>query len=273
MHSPMPAFSSANPRDKPLLSVCIQDKQFDSSSILGHIEFSLEPSRFTVILGPSGSGKTTLLRTIAGLDSDFTGRVFFNTTLVTQPMPNVALMFQDVRLFPWMTVERNIMFAAVAVPTPRSATEVLRLVGLDSAILRLYPRQLSGGMAKRVALARALAGDPSVLLLDEPFSDLDTASKYRIYDLLVGVVQSPHAPVAAALVTHDISEAVYLADEIIVLSGRRPATISSTIPVTIPRPRRRDDPMFLRLCTQLMVAAISNVEDSTKPDPAQSGTP
>jgi ABC-type nitrate/sulfonate/bicarbonate transport system ATPase subunit len=113
-------------------------------------------------------------------------------------------------------------------------------------------------MSKRVALARALAGNPSVLLLDEPFSELDTASKYNLYDQLIESVRSQNAPIGAIMVTHDISEAVYLADKILVLSGKRPACISSIVPIELPRPRSRDNAKFLALCTSLMVAAISD---------------
>jgi ABC-type nitrate/sulfonate/bicarbonate transport system ATPase subunit len=245
-----------------VLSVRIDEKRFSLSPILGSIAFDVEPNQFVVVLGPSGCGKTTLLRILSGLDRDFAGTVLLGSKPVTRPSSNIALMFQDVRLLPWMTVELNIKFATAAVQNPKSPQNSLSAVGLDPAVLSFFPRKLSGGMAKRVALARALAANPAVLLLDEPFSELDTAAKYNLYDLLVETVHSRDAPVAAVMVTHDISEAVYLADKILVLSGGRPASISSVVPVTLPRPRYREDAEFIKLCTSLMVAAISDVEST-----------
>jgi len=264
MVSPIrPAMRNDVSSARSVLSVRIQEKRFGVVPVLGSITFEVEPNQFVVVLGPSGCGKTTLLRVLAGLDREFVGRIMLGLNSVIRPSSSIALMFQDVRLLPWMTVERNIKFAAAASENPKSPQDSLVSVGLDPAILSYYPRKISGGMAKRVALARALAGNPSVLLLDEPFSELDTASKYGLYDLLIESVHSPDAPVGAIMVTHDISEAVYLADKILVLSGKRPASISSVVPVELPRPRYRDDADFLKLCTSLMIAAISESESQT----------
>lgn len=258
MHYPLPLTGRKEFEPVPsVLSVKVNEKRFGSHAVLGSITFDLEPNQFVVVLGPSGCGKSTLLRILAGLDTDFSGSIMLGLGSVTRPSSKIGLMFQDVRLLPWMTVERNIKFATTALPNPKSPRDSLIAVGLNAAILPYYPRKLSGGMAKRVALARALAGNPSVLLLDEPFSELDAASKYSLYDLLVETVHSPGAPAGAIMVTHDISEAVYLADKIFVLSGKHPTGISSIVPIGLPRPRSRDDVDFLRLCTSLMVATIS----------------
>lgn len=245
----------------PFLSVTVTQKSFGDTVLLGDISFTLEANKLLVILGPSGCGKTTLLRIVSGLDREFDGGVRLESELVTRPTPQIAMMFQDVRLFPWLTVRRNLAFAAAAAASDNyRPDELLQLVGLPPGSAGLYPRQLSGGMAKRVALARAFAGDPTILLLDEPFSDLDPKAKYSLYDSLVTAANSPRRPMSVVMVTHDIGEAVFLADEIVVLSSKRPTTIASVVPVRIPRPRRRDDPEFVRQCTALMMVAISDLD-------------
>jgi sulfonate transport system ATP-binding protein len=187
--------------------VRIERKQFDRVLLYSNFELTVQFGQTLVVLGPSGSGKTTLLRMISGLDREFSGEMTFAAPDGAGGVPP-GYVFQEVRLFPWMSVARNIQFAASrgAVGKER-VTELLYLVGLDEGVGSLYPRQLSGGMAKRVALARALAGSPVLLLLDEPFSELDAKSKFAMYESLLRYKSLRSPPLTIILVTHDIDEA------------------------------------------------------------------
>jgi ABC-type nitrate/sulfonate/bicarbonate transport system ATPase subunit len=192
---------------------------------------------FTAILGPSGCGKSTLLRMIAGLERPSSGEVRLGDRAVTQADPRCAVVFQEPRLFPWLTVEQNVAFGGRRLPQPPPPDTLLGLVGLRE-FRRAYPHQLSGGMAQRAALARALIGGPEVLLLDEPFAALDALTRMQMQDLVADVYQRLSPTVV--LVTHDVDEALILADRIVIM-GRRPATIAATIDVPLPRPRDRGD--------------------------------
>jgi len=247
----------------PLLSVQVEEKSFNTTQILGAMRFNVMPNRFVVILGPSGCGKTTLLRIISGLDQNYTGTIRLNAERVDRPTPQIAMMFQDVRLFPWMTVDQNLRFA-VSNRKDAASIDLLNVVGLPSGLLQSHPNKLSGGMMKRVALARTLASEPSIMLLDEPFSELDLRSKYAMYEIVLNRVKASTKAISAVMVTHDITEAVYLADDILILSGKRPSTVSSSMVVNLPHPRRTDSSQFVELCTSLMMFTLSDVHSAVE---------
>jgi ABC-type nitrate/sulfonate/bicarbonate transport system ATPase subunit len=228
-------------------------KQFSAASgplnVLHEVSLPIAAGQFVAILGPSGCGKSTLLRMIAGLERPTTGEVRLGERAVTQADPRCAVVFQEPRLFPWLTVERNIAFGARRLAAPPPPDELISLVGLDE-FRRAFPHQLSGGMAQRAALARALIGRPEVLLLDEPFAALDALTRMQMQDLVADVCRQLRPTVV--LVTHDVDEALILADRIVVL-GRRPATVAATLDVPMARPRDRGDvalaPLRARILT------------------------
>ncbi|MBX3014747.1 MAG: ABC transporter ATP-binding protein [Caldilineaceae bacterium] len=207
------------------------------TAVLTKIDLQIRAGEFVAIVGPSGCGKSTLLRLIAGLEQATTGTVAIGDHPVQGVDRRCALMFQEPRLLPWKTIRQNVQLA-VRGSEQQYAEQWLTQVGLQGFI-HAMPHQLSGGMAQRAALARALVGSPQVLLLDEPFAALDALTKLQMQDLLVDTVQSAGATVV--MVTHDIDEAVYLADRVVIL-GQRPATIVATYHLAIPRPRDRSHP-------------------------------
>jgi len=190
------------------------------------------------VVGASGCGKSTLLRIIAGLERDHEGSVDVGGAPVRGPGTDRGVMFQEHRLLPWLTVEKNVAFGVADLPPAerrRAVAEHVALVGLRG-FERAYPHQLSGGMAQRVALARALAPRPGVLLLDEPFGALDTFTRIQMQEELHRIWEAERTTLV--LVTHDIDEALYLADRVAVL-GSRPGTVLRVLDVDLPRPRDR----------------------------------
>lgn len=243
------------------LEIHIKRKLFQDIPILENVELLVHDGNFVVVLGPSGSGKTTLLRITAGLDLEYEGKVLIHGENVRAPNGSTGVVFQDVRLFPWMTVEGNIRFADSNSGISSETIEgLLKFVGLQSSVRKLYPRQLSGGMAKRVGLARALANQPSLLLLDESFSELDAKSKFDLYEALLNYKRDHNPSLAILLVTHDIDEAAYLADRIVVFGDGRPTTILREFAVPLSHPRNREDPKYIELCAALMMQLISNID-------------
>jgi sulfonate transport system ATP-binding protein len=211
--------------------------------VLADLSLAIHAGETVCLLGPSGCGKSTLLRIAAGLDARHGGTVRVAGNPAGPPGPDRGVVFQEARLLPWLTVRQNV--ALTAGPRPgeaerRRMTALLELVGL-SAFADAHPHQLSGGMAQRAALVRALAPRPRVLLLDEPFGALDWLTKVTLQDELVTLEDFARA--ATLVVTHDIEEAVFLADRVVVLSGR-PARIQTTVPIDLPRPRDRSSPAF-----------------------------
>lgn len=211
-------------------------------TVLRNINLTITPGELIAVLGASGCGKSTLLRITAGLDSGYSGSVSIDGSEVAGIDSRCAFSFQEPRLLPWRTVERNV---ALGLPTEidqKSGTErvheLLELVGL-TASAQLRPREISGGMAQRVALARALARNPGVLLLDEPFGALDALTRLKMQDLLLDVHEA--APTTVLLVTHDVDEALQLADRVMLL-GRMPGEPGATVAelVTVPGARPRD---------------------------------
>lgn len=209
---------------------------------LDNVTLSIRKNEFLTMIGPSGCGKTTLLRIIASLTPPTAGEVLVDGVPVTDPGPGRAMVFQTFGLFPWKTVLENVKFPLVVNKmSDDEATETaqthLQKVGLEK-FATSHPHQLSGGMQQRVGLARALATDPDVLLMDEPFGALDAQTRELMQEELERLWQDARKTVV--FVTHDLDEAVLLADRILLLS-RGPGRVRSLVPVDLPRPRWKQD--------------------------------
>jgi sulfonate transport system ATP-binding protein len=206
--------------------------------VLSDVDLHVAPGEVLAILGPSGCGKSTLLRLIAGLDFPTSGTVEVDGHVVTGVDDRCAVVFQEPRLLPWRSLLSNVTLGQRSKPNSQEARRLLDDVGLGGFVDHL-PRDVSGGMAQRTALARALIGDPGVLLLDEPFASLDALTRLQMQDLLADVIARTGATVV--LVTHDIDEALYLADRIVVM-GERGEGLLSSLELRMPRPRDRSNP-------------------------------
>ncbi len=224
-------------------------------------DLTVEDNDFITILGPSGCGKSTLLRIVAGLEQPSTGRVLLDGAPVSRPGPDRGMVFQSYTLFPWLTVRDNIRFGALA--TYAIADELIGKVGLRG-FENHYPKMLSGGMQQRTALARALANDPKILLLDEPFGALDNQTRALMQELLLGIWEADKKTVL--FVTHDIDEAIFMANRVAVMSAR-PGRIKATIEIELPHPRHytmKTTPEFSRykaqITEEIRVESIKAVE-------------
>lgn len=228
-------------------------KTFESNGnkmlALDSINISVEDNDFICIVGPSGCGKSTLLRIIVGLEKPTSGEVLFKGKEIAPDNPKVSMVFQNFALFPWLTVKENIELVLESTKTAKEAGNIackyITAVGLDG-FESVYPRELSGGMKQRVGFARALAVEPVLLCMDEPFSSLDALTSQNLKDellMLWGDINMP--PDAVIMVTHNVEEAVYLANRIIVLSPR-PGKIVADLKIDFERPRNRKDPEFYR---------------------------
>lgn len=203
-------------------------KYYAGAPVVNDVSLDIGDGEFFVLLGPSGSGKSTLLRAIAGLDVHPLGTIAVEG--------DVGYVFQEPRLFPWLNVEKNVRFAARTPEERERVDDVLELTGLQDARETL-PKALSGGMAQRAALARALVRKPSVLLLDEPLASLDALRRMQLQEAIAEIIAAVGA--TAILVTHDIEEALYLADRIVVLGGS-PSRIALEIVIPPHKRRNRD---------------------------------
>jgi len=236
---------------------------------------ALEPTSLTVadndfvtILGPSGCGKSTLLRLVAGLDTPTQGHILLDGKPVIGPGADRGMVFQSYTLFPWLTIADNIAFGLRerGVPAAERATVVqswLARVGLK-AFANHYPKQLSGGMQQRTAIARALANDPAILLLDEPFGALDNQTRALMQELLLGIWERERKTIL--FVTHDIEEAIFLASRVLVMTAR-PGRIKADVAVDLPHPRHytiKTSPEFsalkARLTEEIRVEAVLAAE-------------
>jgi len=215
--------------------------------VLDNVDLHLRPGEFVALLGPSGCGKSTLLRLVAGLEPASAGSLTHDDRPITRPDPSRIVVFQDPTLFPWRTVRDNVALGLQArgVLSTQAARvdEALALVGLTE-FANAHPHQLSGGMAQRVALARALVNDPSLLVLDEPLGKLDSLTRMTMQGELVALWQ--RAGFSALLVTHDVEEALFMAQRVIVLSNR-PARILAEFDNDLPYPRHRGHPRLAEL--------------------------
>lgn len=240
-----PAFPPAAGRGL-TLEVADVSQQFELEgeplAVLDHVSFRVAAGEFVALLGPSGCGKSTLLRLVAGLDQPSGGRLLADGEPILGPDPERVVVFQDPTLYPWRSVWKNTSLGLEARGLLREqrarVDEALQLVGL-SQFAKALPHQLSGGMAQRAALARALVNDPRLLILDEPLGKLDSLTRITMQSELVALWQ--RAGFTALLVTHDVEEALFLANRVIVFSDR-PARIVAEIANHRPYPRHRGDP-------------------------------
>ena len=219
--------------------------------VLKDIEFEAASGEFISLVGLSGCGKTTMLRLIVGLDSHYEGEILLGGQKLNGPSRKRGIVFQEPRLFPWLTVERNVALALDADQKKRDSTTVqehLNLVGLKG-FEKVYPRQLSGGMAQRVALARALVARPDVLVLDEPLGALDALTRLYMQKELERIWQQEKNTMV--MVTHDIDEAIQLSDRVVIMSCR-PGRIKKVVPIHLPRPRNRDSGEFIAIRDQIL---------------------
>jgi ABC-type nitrate/sulfonate/bicarbonate transport system ATPase subunit len=224
----------------------------DSITVLNDMDFIFESGEFISLIGPSGCGKSTLLRIIAGLTKADSGSITLDGKAVTSPGYERGLVFQDPTLFPWMTIYENIAYGLRSRKVYKEEKHIIadyfKLVGL-TGFEKSYPHHLSGGMAQRAALARALVNRPKVLLLDEPLGALDAFTRMTMQDEILKIWNREKMTVV--MVTHDVDEAIYMATRIVVMSAR-PAKIENVINVEIGRPRHRDDSDFLAMRAKIL---------------------
>jgi len=218
-----------------LFDIYVGEKRYGARPVLNDLRLALEAGQIVSLIGASGCGKSTLLSIAAGLDRDYRGEVLLDGVATSGISPAVGFIFQEPRLFPWLTVAQNIALGkgpgAQHDPLVESLLGEVGLSGYGDAL----PKQLSGGQAQRVAIARGLFTQPRVLLLDEPFSAVDAFTRMKLQDLLTRVAQE-HA-LTVLLVTHDIDEALYLSDRVVLLDRGARAEFE----VDLPRPRKRSD--------------------------------
>ena len=220
---------------------------------LQSVSLSVADGEFVSLVGPSGCGKSTLLRLLAGLDAPDSGHLIEHGQPIDKPSLARGIVFQDHRLLPWLTVEQNIMLSMkkqpLAIAQKAEITqELISLVGLDG-FEKAHPHQLSGGMSQRAAIARGLAPNPRVLLLDEPFGALDSLTRSHLQTELLRIWE--HERITMLMVTHDVEEAVYLSDRIVVMEPR-PGRISRIVDVPLAKPRRRTDPAFVAIKDEIL---------------------
>ncbi|MCA0058124.1 MULTISPECIES: ABC transporter ATP-binding protein [unclassified Mesorhizobium] len=232
------------------------------------VDLAVAANDFITILGPSGCGKSTLLRIVAGLEAPSEGRVLLDGKAVTRPGPDRGMVFQSYTLFPWLTVAENIAFGLrERGMAERERGEIVAsyidLVGLKG-FENHWPKQLSGGMQQRTAIARALANDPAILLLDEPFGALDNQTRGLMQELLLGIWERRKKTVL--FVTHDIEEAIFMASRVVVMTAR-PGRIKSDVTIDLPHPRHytlKTSPEFsvlkARLTEDIRVEAMRSTE-------------
>ncbi|HEY0662247.1 MAG TPA: ABC transporter ATP-binding protein [Lysobacter sp.] len=232
-------------------------------SVVDDVSLQVADGEFIAIVGPSGCGKSTLMRMIAGFIPSDDGRVLVDGAVRTRPSPQGILISQHGSVFPWLTVQQNLMFGLNG---SQSTREKIAIADHYAAIVGLkgfegsYPHELSGGMLKRVELARALAVKPAILYMDEPFSALDALMSLRMRNELLRILgQERHT---VLLITHDVEEAIHLADRVMVLSPR-PARIQATFEVNLPHPRKLTSPEV----QQLRVAILKELGVESDADP------
>ncbi|MBO9310144.1 MAG: ABC transporter ATP-binding protein [Chloroflexi bacterium] len=230
-------------------------QRFGALEVLHNISFELAAGEFVCLIGPSGCGKTTLLRIAAGLLKPSAGQALFNGEPISAPLPEIGILFQQPTLLPYLSTRANVELPLALRGVSRAARrsiaqQALAQLGL-AEFAEAYPSQLSGGMAQRAALGRALVQNPAVLLMDEPFSALDAMTRELMQLELLDLWQRTRKTIL--MVTHSITEAIFMADRVLVLTAR-PGRLSATLDVPLPRPRRLamvHSPEFGALAAQL----------------------
>lgn len=231
-----PPGSVAYSRVQPKIAVERISHAFDYQQVLQDVSFQVSSHELVCVVGPSGCGKTTLLRIVAGLLHPTGGTVFIDGEEVTAPSRKMAMVFQHFGLFPWKSVRSNIGYGLAnrGVRDPARVERLMRTIGLEDAADK-YPRQLSGGMQQRVGLARALAVEPDVLLMDEPFGSLDAITREQLQGELLRIWER-NLDVTGVFITHDIDEAILLGDRVVVLQAN-PGRVRCVLQVPFARPR------------------------------------
>ncbi len=222
------------------------EMKFGATSVLEPIDLEVREGELVCLLGPSGCGKSTFLQIVAGFIKPSAGTVVIDGRPVTGPDRKRIFVFQERGVFPWLTVEENIAFGLSGLAKPARAKRVADLVALVglAGFERSYPHELSGGMKQRVEVARALAVEPDMLFLDEPFGALDSMTRLTMRSELLRIWQASKQTII--FVTHDVEESVQLADRVVVMSAR-PAKIQRIVEIDIPRPRDISSPRYLEL--------------------------
>jgi NitT/TauT family transport system ATP-binding protein len=220
---------------------------------LDKVDLDVRVNDFICIVGPSGCGKSTLLRIVAGLERASAGSVYYRDTMLTGPRREIGMVFQEYSLLPWRNVLDNVGLGLEFAGTPSSerfrvARSFLRLVGME-AFERAFPYELSGGMQQRVAIARSLANNPDVLLMDEPFGALDAHTRILLQKELLRIWERNRKTVI--FVTHSVDEAIFLGDRVVVMSSR-PGKILKIMEVQMPRPRDRSYSSYGRMASQIL---------------------
>jgi sulfonate transport system ATP-binding protein len=233
-------------------------KERERIHVLKDIDLQVKEGEFITVIGTSGCGKSTLLKAISGLDTDYSGEIQLDGERVTGPGIKQGVIFQEPRLFPWLTVERNIAanLSLNEIEIKKNVEKLInlvRLVGFEKA----YPKELSGGMAQRVSIARALLRKPKILLLDEPFGALDAFTRSHMQEALLDIWREEKT--SMVFVTHDIDEAIYLGNKIVIMSSR-PGTIQKIVSIDLPFPRKRTTKSLLEY-RHLVLSEFEKVEE------------
>jgi len=219
-------------------------------NVLKNVNIEIQAGEFICIVGHSGCGKSTLLKIIAGLLDCNSGSVELDGKVIQEPDTDVGMIFQEHRLFPWLTIKENVALGLDNISWDKKSRivsehlELVNLTGFETA----YPHQLSAGMAQRASIARSLVNNPKVLLLDEPFGALDALTRIQMQQEILRIWEKERTTMI--LVTHDIDEAIYLGDRVVVMSSR-PGTILDIFQISLPRPRDRADSLFSNLKTAI----------------------
>nr|WP_042191004.1 ABC transporter ATP-binding protein [Kibdelosporangium sp. MJ126-NF4]CEL19777.1 ABC-type nitrate/sulfonate/bicarbonate transport system, ATPase component [Kibdelosporangium sp. MJ126-NF4]CTQ97002.1 ABC-type nitrate/sulfonate/bicarbonate transport system, ATPase component [Kibdelosporangium sp. MJ126-NF4] len=245
----------------------IDSRSGEHVTAIGDVSFTVDDGEFVSVLGPSGCGKTTVLNIVAGFIERTEGTVVVAGKPVDGPGPDRGVVFQSHALFPWKTVLGNVVFGLRMRKVPRAecvtrGTEMLELVGLGG-FEHKYPHELSGGMQQRLGVARVLANEPAVMLMDEPFASIDAQTRRKLQEDLTEIFEKRRP--AVLFITHDVEEAVFLSDRVVVLSSR-PSRVREIVPVHLPRPRSwravADLPEF-RETTNRITELLSGDSDAT----------
>jgi NitT/TauT family transport system ATP-binding protein len=262
-------------KSRPLIELKDLGKTFegDDGSIVkavSGLELSIHEGEIICLVGPSGCGKTTLIRLIAGLETPTKGEVFLRGKRVEGPSAEVGMVFQDFALFPWRTVRRNIEFGLELKKVPKNeryqiSNEFIDLVDLEG-FEDAFPRELSGGMKQRVGIARALANEPAVLMMDEPFGSLDAQTRNIMQMELLKIWERTRKTII--FITHSVDESIFLADRVVVLTAR-PASIKAVFEVDLPRPRERASDPFAHIRSEVLEdlteEVLKGIEQQDKP--------